>query len=201
MAGRSELLEGILVASAVYGYSGASVESALEYSHGSRSAFYRQFANKEECFIAAYGEAADRLLEQVLGAAESAPTWRAGLRAALVALFHFADRHPQVTQALVLQRHAVPQPAQDKYEEVTGRLSRALDRARRETKSRHSSPPWIAEAMVGAIGFTVARSVLKGEIASLRQAIPGLSYLLVLHYFDEEEAAVELTLDWHALGL
>lgn len=189
----------MLAAIAERSYAKVTVDDVLLRTGASRATFYRHFANKEECFaVAAEGEV-DRLADELLAAAREAETCREGLRRALVALYRFAERRPGALQTLVFYRHALPEHAQLKHQEAFGRLTRALDSARRENDSRHPSPPWFAETMVSATGFVVAQALMRGDAADLRATIRGLAHLFVLLSFDEEAAAAEIEVDWDEL--
>ena len=84
------------------GYEATTVADLVKLSGVSRSAFYRHFADKEECFLAA----AEALIEPTLGAirsAEGAPTGEERARQALEAFLE-PDRSPAGRLEDVLRR-------------------------------------------------------------------------------------------------
>src|ERR1700704_6032816 len=60
----------------------------------SRRTFYDLFADREECFLAAFEEAIDRGGAQVIAAYEAGAMWRERMRAGLWALLVWLDEEP-----------------------------------------------------------------------------------------------------------
>jgi len=191
---RERIMEAMLVASGELGYHEVSVARVLEYYGGNRAQFYELFADKAECYAAAYEWEAGRLCGAMLGAAVAAGGWRAGLRAGLGELADFAAGRPLAAKGLLIEVHAAGGPALVKRKEVIERLTRAIDGARRETESRHSPPPMTALFMVGAIEECVCARLLKGDVETLRAAVPELAQLVVTAYFGDEAGREELAL-------
>src|SRR4051812_30467577 len=75
---RTRMLSAMASAVAEKGYSRTAVADVIDRAGVSRKTFYEHFANKEECFLAAYDEGVDLLLEAIDEAVrESAPGWLA----------------------------------------------------------------------------------------------------------------------------
>ena len=70
---RDRILRSIADAVAEHGYVMTPVADVLRRAGVSRETFYEHFANKQECFLAAYDASADTLLASVREAARSAP--------------------------------------------------------------------------------------------------------------------------------
>jgi AcrR family transcriptional regulator len=69
---RERLLVGMAEAVAEKGYANAAVADAIARAGVSRRTFYEHFANKEECFLAAYDAGVGALLEAIAQAEEAA---------------------------------------------------------------------------------------------------------------------------------
>ena len=69
---RERLLVAIAEAVAEKGYANAAVADVIERAGVSRRTFYEHFANKEECFLAAYDAGVSRLLDAIAAAEEAA---------------------------------------------------------------------------------------------------------------------------------
>jgi AcrR family transcriptional regulator len=170
------------------GYLYTSVEDVIERGACSRSAFYRHFGNKEECFETAYREEAERLVSAMLATCESGSDWTRGLIAALRTGLDFAAEHPARTQALLSVGHISEGAVAAVRQQLFERLSHALDRARRLPGSRHSAPPLTATLMIGAVENLVRGLLVGGEAARAPTLIADLTYLIVQSYFGDEEA-------------
>jgi AcrR family transcriptional regulator len=57
---RERLISGMVAAAARHGYAKASVARVIAQAGVSRATFYEQFADREECFLAAYRDVAAR---------------------------------------------------------------------------------------------------------------------------------------------
>src|SRR4051794_15717647 len=75
---RTRMLSAMASAVAEKGYSRTAVADVINRAGVSRKTFYEHFANKEECFLAAYDEGVGLLLAAIDEAVrEAAPDWLA----------------------------------------------------------------------------------------------------------------------------
>jgi len=188
----SGVLEAMLLTVGAVGYERASVQEIADRSGISRDQFQRRFGSKEECFARAYEEAADRLCEDLLEAGRKAPDWRHGFRAALAELLHTVAEQPLLAQALLIEVRAARGEAWEKHQQVEERLIRAVDSARAEPDVLPSVSPLTAGFMVGAIEESIGLELGAGRAAEIERLLPDLSHLVVLNYFGEDEAWLEL---------
>jgi len=72
----------------------------------SRSAFYEHFADKEECFLAAYEQMTAAFIDASLQAAAGVTGWQAKLDAGIVTYFRFMAEHPEVAISTVVEIHS-----------------------------------------------------------------------------------------------
>jgi AcrR family transcriptional regulator len=180
------IMEAVLSVSGELGYRNVAVRHLLERYGGYRLQFYRHFESKADCYAAAYEVEIERLYAGLMDAAGPAESWRGGLRAALDYLAGFIEERPALARGLLIEVYVAGGPALAKREEVFERLSSALDRARHETKSRHSPPPVTAAFMVGAIEQSVALALTKGEPESFVLAVPELTRMISVAYFGDD---------------
>ena len=62
---RTRLLEAVGRAVAERGYAGATIDDIVRGAGVSKKTFYEHFADKQDCFLAAYESASEELLERV----------------------------------------------------------------------------------------------------------------------------------------
>jgi AcrR family transcriptional regulator len=174
------------------GYEKASVQEVAERAGISRDRFHRRFGGKEECFGRAYEAAADRLCEDLLEAGRKAGSWRVGFRAALAELLRFVAEQPLLAKALLIEVRAARGQAWVKHQQVIDRLTAAVDTARSEPGALRSTSAMTAGFMVGAIEESISLEIGAGRAAEAERLLPDLAHLVVLNYFDEDEAWLEL---------
>ena len=183
-----DLLEAMLQAVGERGYTGATVQHALNRSGVSRACFYRHFANKEDCFLRAYEMAAERLYEDAIAAARVWDSWGEGLRAGLAELLRFVAEQPLIAKALTIEVRTAGEAAWAKHEEVVQRFVSLLDRARSEPGVRHLAPAWTGRFVAGAIEESLHAAIVEGRTETTEELLPGLTHFVMLNYFGEEEA-------------
>jgi len=104
-AKRQKILAAILAVVGEQGYERASVQAVLDRAGLYRQAFYDHFTSKEDCFAAAYEEAATAVEAQVRTAAGGGRSWEEQLRAGLGRLLELLDDDPVLGRALLVEVH------------------------------------------------------------------------------------------------
>lgn len=188
---RERIMEATLEVCGERGYRDATVQDVIDRYGGYRHQFYRHFASKDECYIAAYEFEVERRYGALQALAVAAPSWRRGLVAMLYGLADFLCERPALARGLLVEVHVAGGPALLKRLEVFERLTRAVDSARHETESRHSPPPVTATFMVGAIEAAVTSSLSRLTPQDFAAAVPELAHMILAAYFGDEIAGEE----------
>ena len=103
-AQRGRMLAAMVQAVADKGYARVAVADVIERAGVSRKTFYEQFANKDDCFLAAYDATVDELLATIDEALEAlAPDWLAAHRAAVGAYLETLAASPQFAKAFLIE--------------------------------------------------------------------------------------------------
>jgi len=170
------------------GYRRVTVEHVYRHFGGYRGLFYKHFRNKADCFIAAYEAEADWLYAQLARAAARGMR-RQEIQVALETLAAYVVEQPTRAKAIFCEVHIAGADALGKRREVLERLSRALDSACRDTRSRHSPPPITAEFMVCVIDQAVSSALVAGRPEQFAQDLPELTALICQVYGDVEPAS------------
>jgi AcrR family transcriptional regulator len=191
-APRERILEAMLLASGELGFEQVAVRHVIERAQTSRATFYKHFDGSEDCFVQAYGDAAEWLYRRLVGAAKRQSTWREGVRAGLAELLEFCATQPAIAKALLVEVHAAGGRALAQRRDLMERLSRALDSARREIPTRQAPPPITSDFIVGAIDTLLTAKLLDGDAASAPDMLPGLLHFVVMQYLGEGAAWDEM---------
>jgi AcrR family transcriptional regulator len=171
------------------GYSALTVQRIIERAGSNRARFYTSFADKEDCYAQGYTLVIEELATALLAPGRSSTDWLGGFRSGLAALASFAEAEPALARGVLAEVHVAGGAAIDKRKEVFERLSRAIDRARRETvASRHSPPPITSAFILSAIEAAVIRSLLYDEGQAFAASIPDLTYMAAAMYFGTNAA-------------
>ena len=103
----------MLRAASELGYRSTNVQDVIERAGVSRPTFYEHFANKDDCFLAAFDTCAGRLRDQIATAADQGgEVWRDRLRIGFGALLAFAAAEPEAARMVIVEaRAATPDAA------------------------------------------------------------------------------------------
>src|SRR5689334_22547930 len=99
---RDRLLHGMAATVARSGYAATPVAEVLRAAGVSRRTFYEQFADKEDCFIAAYDTVLDVCGARMLAAYHAGETWEQGLAQAYDALLRTLASEPELAHLAVV---------------------------------------------------------------------------------------------------
>jgi len=187
-AAREGAMEGVLIAAGEVGYREASVRAILEHSGGHRAQFYEHFQSKEDCFAQAYAAWIERLYVSLLEAATTVPGWEAGVRAAIVRLFEFVTRRPQIGRALFVEVQIAGEPALARHEATVERLALAIDSAREGIPPELAPPEATGTFVVGGVESCVCEALSAGDPDRIWDTLPELMHFAAGSYFGKEEA-------------
>jgi AcrR family transcriptional regulator len=181
---RQRLLRAAAAEFADRGYGGASSESISRRAGMSKATFYEHFANKEECIIALFDDAAAVIARgmaeaaQGAGPSDASERMRAGTRAFLTAV----AEHPEYAQTLLVEIIGAGPKAAHRRDQIMQTFADVLDAenaaaAKRGLIPRFSSP-YDAFAIVGAITELVSRQVRLGEPNDVLELAPVIDRLI-----------------------
>jgi AcrR family transcriptional regulator len=161
----------------------------------SRRTFYDLFADKEDCFLAAFEQALAQAAVTVSPAWRQPGSWRERARNALWALLTFFDAHPAAARLCVVEALAAGPRALERRQEVVRLLIAAVDQGRSEVPKNSPSPPSLtADGVVGAVVSVIhSRLLLPGPRREPLAGLLGeLMGMVVLPYVGPAGARREL---------
>lgn len=178
---RERLLLAMAEAVAEHGYAKTSVAQVLKRAGVSRESFYELFSNKEDCFLAAYDEAATVLL-RIMGAELAAepsgdhdPDDLLGSLSRLLAAYLGAlASEPAVARTFFVEVYAAGDAALARRVEVQARF---VDAVTALIGASDDDERFACEALVASISALVTQRVCAGrfdEIEALHGPIVGL---------------------------
>jgi AcrR family transcriptional regulator len=189
---RERILEGMLEAVGAEGYDATSVRTVLDRTGLYRQAFYDEFADKDECYLAALEMGIGRLEALVARAAASQEGWRARLRAGLGALLDELDSEPDRGRGVIVAVHSAGPEALAQRAKAMKRASDFIDLARGEMDEAESPPKIASEGIVAGIHAIVHSRLSSGECEGFRKLLPEFMYFAVLPYFGADAAEAEM---------
>lgn len=181
---------GMVTAVEEKGYAATTVADIAKAARISRRTLYEHFADKEACFLAAYGMMSDGLMSAVVAAAREKEAGVPRLTAASTAYLGFLAATPDVARAFLTEINAVGQRGVDLRCTVNQRFATMLsDLVSEAVGPAGTSLPdgryirdfdtSMALALVGAINELVLQAIVMGppDTLSVRLARLGPSVL------------------------
>lgn len=160
---RVRMLAAMVELVAERGAGDVTVAHVVARSGVSRRTFYEVFSDREDCFLAAFDEAVQRLALIVVPAYQQPSRWREQIRAGLTALLQFLDHERAAGRLLVVETLAAGPRALERRRRVLAQVIAAVDRGRGKAKRGDGPPPLAAEGIVGAV-LSVVHARLSPDI-------------------------------------
>jgi AcrR family transcriptional regulator len=171
---RQRLVAAMVAAVSVHGYEATTVAHVVALSGVSRTAFYKQFANKEACMVAALDEIAARVTTAATDPWRREGTNPQRVRATLDALVDMVSANEPAARVYFLDSYA----AGDAAIECVGRARTAVEQLAEqrleEEPQRAGLPPLVVRAIAGGIDQVISNRLRNGATAELRPLVPDL---------------------------
>lgn len=148
---RARMLSALVEVVAERGVGNVSVAHVVARSGVSRRTFYEIFADREDCFLAAFDAAIERIAAVVVPCYQREVKWRERMRAGLSALLEFLDCEPDTGRLVIVETLGAGPRALERRERVLAPIIAAVDAGRREATKGEGPPPLTAEGVVGAV--------------------------------------------------
>jgi AcrR family transcriptional regulator len=174
-----------------HGAANITVAHVVARSGISRRTFYELFADREDCFLAAFDEAVQQITTVVTLAYEQPGSWERKMRAALTALLELLDHDRGTGRLVILETLGAAPRTLERRRRVLAQIITAVDQGRDETK-HDGPPPLTAEGIVGGVLSLIHSRLLAGD-GPLIELLNPLMAMIVLPYHGPAAARKELT--------
>jgi AcrR family transcriptional regulator len=173
---RDRLIAALILTLAEVGYQKTTVSMIGRRAGVSKSDFYKHFDSKDDCFLAAYDHAVDRIRTAVVEACAAVPTadWPGRVRAGVVALLTLIAGEPPLATIVLAEGLRAGRGIYDRYQAAVESFVPLLREGAPDPPSAAAVPAATDEAVVGGIASLLSRRVIGGEAADLTKLVPDL---------------------------
>ncbi len=189
---RTRMLAAAVEAVEEVGYARMTVAQVIGRAKVSRKTFYVVFADREDCFVAAFDQAVAHGRALVVEAYEQEPGWRAGIRAGLDRLLNLLDDEPAIAKVCVVEALGAGSKVLEHRAAALEEAAAAIDRGRSLASNANELPEVTAEGVVGAIFTVLHTRLLEGGAEPLAGLRGSLMSMIVLPYLGASAASSEL---------
>ncbi len=178
---RERMHAAMVAAVAENGYEATRVADIVKLSGVSRSAFYKHFEDKLDCFLATLDEIAGMAHAKLDERYDPELPWEERLRTAADALLDLVLEQPAAARFCLVEVYAAGEPAVERLDKAVAAVEDIVGAAFRESPERKGMPRDIVRAIVGGIRKTIHTRVRRGDETDLIEQLPqlidwGLSY-------------------------
>jgi AcrR family transcriptional regulator len=187
---RERLIAGLTGVLYEVGYQKTTVSMIGQRAAVSKSDFYKHFESKDECFVAAYDMAIERIRDCVNSACEevSGEDWPHRVGAALGALLELLAEDPALASIALVEGLRAGREVYDRYQATldffVGRLAEGAPPA----PAGAAVPEATGEAVVGGIASLLGRRALAREAEKLNELFPEILEFILSAYVGAEQA-------------
>jgi AcrR family transcriptional regulator len=181
---RERLISALILTLAEVGYQKTTVSMIGRRAAVSKSDFYKHFDSKDDCFLAAYDHAIDRIRTTVIEACGPNPTaaWAIRVQAGVTALLTLLAGEPPLATIVLAEGLRAGRGIYDRYQAAVESFVPLLRDGAPDPPDSAPVPPATDEAVVGGIAALLSRRVVAGEAADLTKLIPDvLEFALAPH--------------------
>lgn len=186
---RERLIDAIADAGVEKDYAQVTVKDITERAGISRRTFYDLFADKEECFLAAYDTVVERTFEPLEAAyASSGPAWALRIKAVLEQLADLCAAEPAFAHLTMVDALAAGRRALERRDAVLQRFALFVMPGAAALPGALAGHELIPQAVVGGIYETLYARIQAGATAALPQLIPQLLYCTLVPFLGHSAA-------------
>lgn len=172
---RSRIVAALAEEVVEHGYREATVAGIVRRAGVARNTFYENFANKEECFLAAADAIGERALRHIVGAVCAAPAaWPERVRAGIGALLGFAASESAAARVFLVESLSAGPAAAERYERTVRAAVPMFRRGRRRSAGGERLPATLEETVVGGIFWVVYQRIVLGRQEELEGLLEDL---------------------------
>jgi AcrR family transcriptional regulator len=181
---RRRLFEAAAAVFARVGFAEASAEAIAREAGMSKATFYEHFANKEECILALFDEAATEVTRALVNApAEHVTSYEERVRNGIRAFLDILGQYPDTAQTLLVQIIGAGPRAAERRDAILDLFADGLLRDNARMAERFGNPRFKSKddafAIIGAIVELVSRQLRSGVPPQLRDLEPVIERLIL----------------------
>lgn len=185
---RERMLLAVAEAVAEQGFATTTVADIIARARLSRRTFYEHFADKEECFLAAYDTVVEQLLAAVGQAYEQADGWTQKVHDGLETFLAYLAAEPAFARMCIVEVVAAGPHARSRRDAAMRVFVDFLEPGRAEAPKGVEAPALAAEIVVGGIYEIIYSRLQRDAADELVEMLPELLRCVLIPFIGHEAA-------------
>jgi AcrR family transcriptional regulator len=185
---RERMLLAVAEAVAEQGFATTTVADIIARARLSRRTFYEHFADKEECFLAAYDTVVEQLLGAVGQAYEQADGWAQKVHDGLETFLAYLAAEPAFARMCIVEVVAAGPDARGRRDAAMRVFVDFLEPGRDAAPKGIVVPALAADVVVGGIYEIIYSRLQRNAADELVEMLPEILYCALVPYIGHAEA-------------
>jgi AcrR family transcriptional regulator len=185
---RERMLLAVAEAVAEQGFAPTTVADIIARARLSRRTFYEHFADKEECFLAAYDTVVEQLLAAVGQAYEQADGWPQKVHDGLETFLAYLAAEPAFARMCIVEVVAAGAEARRRRDAAMRVFVDFLEPGRAEAPKGVVVPSLAADVVVGGIYEIIYSRLQRNAANELVEMLPELLYCVLVPFLGHKPA-------------
>lgn len=175
------------------GYRATTVGDIIAAAGVTRTTFYKHFADRHKCFLAAFDLVAERVVAAVEKGCASERSWTARARGGLASLVELFVAEPELARVAVVEPVLADAETRRRQLDAIERCARMLERGQDDGADRSSGDKvagGIGLMAVGAATGLIFDEIQAGRATELSDRLPDLLFALLVPYVGPKKAVL-----------
>jgi AcrR family transcriptional regulator len=187
---RERLIAGLIQTLYEVGYQKTTVSLIGQRAAVSKSDFYKHFESKDDCFLAAYETAVERIRAHAAAACEESAgeEWPQRVSTTIDALLKLFAAEPALASIALVEGLRAGREVYDRYQAAMETFVRDLREGAPAGPGGIGVPEATDEAVVGGVASMLGRRILAREVDQIPQLFPEILEFVLAAYLGAEEA-------------
>lgn len=170
------------------GYRETTVDRIVKAANVDPVAFTQLYADKEECFLAAFDRIVEETVETVVAAAEGAEGWPEEMATGISCLLDLVAADPRRARIAVVEAQAAGPRALARYGAAVDRAMPKLREGRQFSQEAAALSGALEEAILGGVLWIVHQCLVNGQLGEIEALLEDLIQLALAPYLGDEAA-------------
>lgn len=171
------------------GYQKTTIELIAKTARVALVTFYEHFANKEECFLAAFDESVGAAGEVLAELVDTELPWTEQVATGLEVFLGMVVAEPARAKLCIVESQAAGAAALARYQGMLEKVAPKLREGRELNPRAARLPDGLEVAIVGGLMWLVHQRLVNDEIGELKGLLPEMLQVTLTPYVGEVEAA------------
>ncbi len=171
---KERLFAAMVAVTAEKGYGDTAVADLVSLSGVSRSAFYKHFRDRQECFLATMDAIVAAALAIVASRYRREEPWEARARNALATFIELLVDQPAASRLVLIESFAAGPEAIERIDRAIGGFERLASQALEQLPDRAGMPPQMVRAVIGGLRNLMDTRLRHGRECELVELAPQL---------------------------